>query len=151
MYREKEKIRYYLTAEQYKIMAVTAYNLCVTVHDEEKYYSYTYVNCLADFVSVLTGIYPEQEVLLEAWHKAEEMDGSGTEQDINTIIKIFIGKFNYEKYGLTNDGVAENNNRFSKEQIDTLKKIKGASDPIIYQELSKGIKENLIYIGPSDL
>ncbi len=140
---------YHLTADQYRILSDTAHKICVTVHHENKGDSGLYVDMLADFVSVLTGTYPERDVLYEAWGKAEELDGRGSERDINIIIEIFIGDFIYDRDSTSEDEAREEMKNLTEEQIEFLETVKNSSTPEKCAELFKGIHENLEYIGPS--
>lgn len=144
----------HLTADQYELLAKTAHEICVSACNGDKKYGYQYVDILADLTSIITGIYPERDLLKYVWYKAIERKSKGMETDINNLLEILIGKFTYDKHPNLKEVNSEDLKNFTKEQTTFLKTVMGASDPRVSEKLLEPLQEtmrNLVYVGPSKL
>ena len=144
----------HLTTDQYELLSNAAHEICVSACKGDKNYGYQYVDILADFTSMITGIYPEQDLLKYVWYKATELKSKGMETDINKLLEILIGKFTYDKHPDIKEVNSEELKEFTKEQIIFLKTVMGASDPHVCEKLLEPLQEtmrNLVYVGPSKL
>jgi hypothetical protein len=134
-------------------MSRTAHEICISAYKGDKHYGYDYVDNLAEYVAILMGIYPERDLLKYAWYKATEFDGTGNEADINILIEILIGKFTYDKHACLKEA-GEKAKDFTKEQIDFLKTVVGASDPRKREKLLEpleALRRDMVRVGPSKL
>ena len=147
---EGVETKYHLTTDQYKIMSAAAQKLCVTAHQEDNYCSYLYVNSLADYTSMVTGIYPERDILKVAWYIACESNGKGDKKDVHLLLGLLLGPFSYDEDCPSEDEGKEVQ-KFTEAQIAFLKAVKGSSDPIAWGKIMESRRDELTYIGPSKL
>ena len=87
---------YNLTPDQYDTFHLAAHNLCVLAQGD-KYYHW-FIGQLAEYTAVLTGTYPSQELLHLALDKARSYKQNDSRENVDALIELFIGPFNYEPF-----------------------------------------------------
>ena len=143
---------YHLTVDQYELMTKTARKACITANfkdKDDKHYCFYNVDYLAEFVTMLTGIYPGRELLRYAWYKSREFEGKGSKEDTDAFIEILIGTFTYDEYPPLQAVGKDKRQEFTDEQREFLKEYKDASDLKILTEKFSPPVDDLEYIGPS--
>ena len=87
----------YLTFDQYDIMLLAAHNAIYFYSKKRPKDFYPCLDKLANYATMITGKYPEPEVMVRAWEKVRELDCKAEHADKEHMIEIFIGPFTYNK------------------------------------------------------
>ena len=88
---------YNLTDDQYDTFYVAAHNLCGTANSTHPVQGYPHMDQLANYTTMLTGKYPEPEVILKAWETAKKTSRQMKKEEAEMIMEAFIGPFTYNK------------------------------------------------------